>query len=192
MIRSAFLATLLLTPLAGPSASVLVVAALAVPTAILSLDHALPAGACCTTYFPFVLIAAVLLRPIYAAITAIGSVGLSDAMFMGPRYELLETPMDQFAAIASLVSFALILGLVWLFRRVLAQRARPHVSIESTSGIIFSLEKGVAFASLPGARIPVTLGPEEEVAEMMRDFLAQLDVGKRLTHRQSRYGDRHL
>jgi hypothetical protein len=130
-----------------------------------------------------VLLSAVLLRPIYAAATAIGSVGLADALFMGPRYQLLETPMDDFGDIASLVSFALLLGLVWLFRRILAQRSRPQVSSESASGIIFSLEKGVALASLPGARIPVLLGPEEEVAEMMRDFLAQLELGKRLTRR---------
>ena len=185
MVRTAFLATLLVTPLAGPLASILTAAALAVPTAILSLDHAVPAGACCITYFPFVLLSAVLLRPIYAAATAIGSVGLADALFMGPRYQLLETPMDLFGNIASLVSFALLLALVVLFRRILAQPARQQVSVESATGIIFSLERGVALASLPGARIPVLLGPEEEVAEMMRDFLAQLEVGKRLTQRPS-------
>ena len=184
MTRSALMATLLVTPpLAGPFALMISVAALAVPTAILSLDHALPAGACCTTYFPFVLISAVLLRPIYAAITAIGSIGLADALFMGPRYQLLETPMDGFGDIASLVSSAMIIGLVVLFRSILSQRPKQQVSVVSPSGIIFSLEEGVAWANCAGAATPVRLGPEEEVAEMMRDFLAQLELGKRFTQR---------
>ena len=185
MIRAAFLTSWFVTPISGVLAPILGVAALAVPTAILSLNHALPAGACCTTFYPFVILAAVLLRPIFAAATAIGSIGLADALFMGPRYRLFETPMDEFGDIVSLVSFALILGIVWWLRRVIvAQRAKASAQWES--GIIFSLEKGVAFARLPGAHIPIALGPENEVAEMMRDFLAQLELGKRLTRRAKR------
>ena len=183
MIRSARLASLLVTPVAGAFAPILSVAALAVPTAILSLDHSLPAGACCTTYFPFVLLTAILAGPIYASMVAIGSAGLADALFMGPRYQLLESPMDSFGDIASLVSFALIIGCVWLFRKVIAQYTRPKVSAESESGIIFSLEKGVALASWPGTRPPVRMGPEEEVAKMMEDFLAQRELARRLAKR---------
>src|SRR3954467_12420741 len=81
MIQSSFLAkALVLPPLSGPAALILSTAALAVPTAILSLDHALPAGACCTTFFPFVLAAAVLLGPVYASLVALGSAGLADAL----------------------------------------------------------------------------------------------------------------
>ena len=183
MIRTALLASLLVTPVAGPFAPILSVAALAAPTAILSLDHALPAGACCTTYFPFVILTAILAGPIYASIVGIGSVGLADALFMGPRYQLFESPMDSFGDISSLISFALIIGCVWLFRKVIAQHTDRRIKAESESGIIFSLENGVALASWPGAGAPVRMGPEDEVAEMMQDFLAQRELAKRLTKR---------
>jgi hypothetical protein len=181
MIRTASLASLLGTPVAGPFAPIMSVAALAVPTAILSLDHSLPAGACCTTYFPSVLLTAILAGPIYASIVGLGSAGLADALFMGPRYQLFESPMDTFGDISSLVSFALIIGCVWLFREAIAQHTRRKTKAESESGIIFSLENGVALASWPGARAPVRMGPEDEVAEMMQDFLAQRELAKRLT-----------
>jgi|SRR3954447_905385 hypothetical protein len=181
MIRSAFQGIRLVTrPLAAPVAPILTAVALAAPTAILSLDHSLPAGACCTTYVPFVLAAAVLLGPVYASVVAIGSTALADALFMGPRYQLFESPMDRFGDVVSLASFALIIAGVWLFRKILAQDARPHLSRESASGIIFSLEGGVALVSWRGAGPPMRLGPEREVAEMMQDFLAQRELAKKL------------
>jgi len=186
MIRTAILASLLVTPpVGGALAPILSAAALAIPTTILSLDHSLPAGACCTTFFPFVLLTEVLAGPIYASAVGIGSAGLADALFMGPRYHLFESPMDRFGDVASLVSFALIIGCVTLYRRMIVQHARPKVSAESASGIIFSLEKGVALASWPGAGVPMRMGPEEEVAEMMRDFLAQRELAKRLAKRSA-------
>lgn len=170
-------------PFMGPLAPILSLAALAMPTAILSLDHSLPAGACCTTYFPFVLLSAVLIGPIYASFVALGSAFLADALFMGPRYQLFESPMDGLGDIASLVSFALIIGLVFAFRKLFVQLRAQQLSVSSKSGIVFSLEKGVAWASVSRARAPVRLGPQDEVAEMMEDFLAQLELGKRLSQR---------
>jgi len=102
---------------------------------------------------------------------------------MGPRYQLFESPMDSFGDISSLISFALIIGCVWLFRKVIAQQTGRRIKAESESGIIFSLENGVALASWPGAGAPVRMGPEDEVAEMMQDFLAQRELAKRLTKR---------
>ena len=180
MTRIAFLTALLVTPpLAGPFAPILSAAALVIPTTILSLDHALPAGACCTTYFPFVLLSAVLLGPLYASAVAIGSAGLADALFMGPRYHLFDSPMDKFGDTASLISSVLIIGLVYLFRKLLKNRSQSN-DPESKAGIIFSLEKGQAWASWAGATDRVNLGSQEEVATMMQDFLAQLELGKRL------------
>lgn len=174
-------ATLLATPpVAGSLALLTVVGALAAPTAILLLDHSLPAGACCTTYFPFVLLSAVLMGPAYASAVAIGSAGLADALFMGPRYQVLESPMDLFGDTASLISSALIIGLVFLCRR--ARRNLDQAS-SSPSGIIFSLEGGDAWASWHGSAGPVRLGPHEEVESMMQDFLAQLELGRRLMQR---------
>jgi len=146
---------------------------------MLSLDHGLAAAACCATYFPFVLLSAVLLGSTYASGVAIGSAGLADALFMGPRYQLFESPMDRFGDTASLVSSALVIGLILLFRRLLAQRKRSQARGSST-GIIFSLEKGDAWASFSGSDAPMRLGPQAEVEKMMHDFLAQLEVGRRL------------
>ena len=53
--------------------------------------------------------------------------------------------------------------------------------------IIFSSSDGYVWASWPSGG-EVKLGPNEVVATMMRDFLAQDALGKRLTTRYS--GDR--
>src|SRR3954453_13850594 len=181
MIRIGLASVLAMPSIKGSLAALAGLSALAIPTAILSLDHALPAGACCTTYFPFVLISAVLLRPALASAIAVGSTGLADALFMGPRDQLFEYPMDRFGDTASLFSAALIIGGVYLFRRVLAETKRQAST--SPSGIIFSLEKDDALASWNGSGGPVRLGPHEEVERMMQDFLGQLEVGRRLNRR---------
>jgi hypothetical protein len=89
--------------------------------------------------------------------------------------------MDRFGDTASLISAALIIGVVYLFRRVLAESKRQASG--SPSGIIFSLEKGDALASWKGSGGPVRLRPHDEVEKMMQDFLAQLEVGRRLARR---------
>ncbi|HEY7005787.1 MAG TPA: hypothetical protein VH392_04815 [Sphingomicrobium sp.] len=183
MALNSLAAWLIAPPFAGAFAPILGLGAVAVPTAILSLDHALPAGACCTTYFPFVMMSAVLIGPVYASFVGVGSAFLADALFMGPRYQLFEAPMDGFGDIASLVSSALIIALVYAFRKLFAQLKAPQFNGSSKSGIVFSLEKGVAWASVAGSDAPVRLGSQDEVAAMMEDFLAQLEVGKRLNER---------
>lgn len=50
--------------------------------------------------------------------------------------------------------------------------------------LVFSLEDGFVTASWPGANGSVRLGTYEHVREMMRDFLAQSEVGDRLNGRQ--------
>jgi len=171
---------LALRPMVGRFAPLAVLGALAIPTGLLSLDHSLPAGACCTTYFPFVLLAAMFLGTGSASTVAAGSVALADALFMGPRYQLLESPMDLFGDTASLISSALIIGLVWLARRAV-RASRPPESRATPSGIIFSLEKGEALASWEGSGGLVRLGPLDEVEKMMKDFIAQVEFGRRLT-----------
>ena len=51
-------------------------------------------------------------------------------------------------------------------------------------GIIFSLERGQVWASWPGTDSNVVLGGKGVVTEMMRDFLAQVELGERLTARK--------
>jgi len=188
MHRLALLTNLLVAPpLAGRQAALLSLGALAVPTVILSSDHALRAGACCTTFFPFVMLSAILMSPTYASAVALGSVGLADSLFMGPRFEIFESPMDRFGDISSLTSFALIIGLAYLVRMAVVRLLRMRDDPENSSGVIFSLERGQAWASWPGAAT-VRLGPQKEVAEMMQDFLAQIELGERLAARYAQPG----
>ena len=51
--------------------------------------------------------------------------------------------------------------------------------------IIFSFLDGDVWASWPGARASVNLGSHDDVREMMRDFLAQCDLGERLAKREA-------
>jgi hypothetical protein len=51
--------------------------------------------------------------------------------------------------------------------------------------IIFSLRDGYVLASWPGTNASVRLGRHELVAAMMRDFLAQDALGRRLARSQS-------
>ena len=65
---------------------------------------------------------------------------------------------------------------------VLHERIEPDRTESEAGGVIFSLEGGRVWASWPGADSNVVLGTKEEVAEMMRDFLAQVELGERLTN----------
>jgi len=47
-------------------------------------------------------------------------------------------------------------------------------------GVVFSLIDGFVWASWPGTLTTIRLGPCETVTPMMRDFLAQSEVGERL------------
>ena len=98
---------------------------------------------------------------------------------MGPANELLEGPSDVFAVGLFLIVSGVLIGFVELVRRIVAED--DHVEVDrEPSGIIFSLEKGVAWARWRGQGEPVRLGPQAEVAEMMEDFLAQLELAERL------------
>ena len=50
-----------------------------------------------------------------------------------------------------------------------------------TNTVIFSLVDGTVWASWPGKSTSVELGHCDGVTFMMRDFLAQCDLGERLT-----------
>jgi hypothetical protein len=65
-------------------------------------------------------------------------------------------------------------------------RGRP---IGASNGVIFSQERGKAWASWPGEPYYVQLGQQDEVAEMMKDYLAQLELGERLAKARERLED---
>jgi hypothetical protein len=182
----------ILPPIEGRWAFLWLLAGLPVATLIrATLGCPDPGAECCTPFFLFVLLSAVLLGRNAAILATIGSMGASillwklhiignaqvvPAMNMGSPGELVGFALF-------LAYCALIIGAVELIRRRLARFARLPGSTERSSGIIFSLEGGHAWASWPGSPMPVRIGPQHEVAHMMRDFLAQLEVGRRLEGR---------
>lgn len=46
--------------------------------------------------------------------------------------------------------------------------------------VIFSLNNGLVWAHLPNGMAPIPMGDSDTVIYMMRDFLAQCDLGGRL------------
>ena len=59
---------------------------------------------------------------------------------------------------------------------------------EPEQNVIFSSREGFVWASWPQTEAAVKLGRLEAVAAMMRDFLAQEDLGKRLATPCQRLG----
>jgi len=166
-------------PFNGRAAIVVGATAVAIPTAIRFAVDGVVSGIPVTGYVPFVLISAVLLGWLNASMVAVASALIGDALFVGPANELLEGPSDVFTVGLFLIVSGVLIGFVELVRRIVAED--DHVEVDrEPSGIIFSLEKGQAWASWRGQGEPVRLGPQAEVAEMMEDFLAQVEVAKRL------------
>ena len=108
---------------------------------------------------------------------------LSDWMFMGHEHSLFET-CDLFGIGIFMLASALIIASVELPRQV-PKKIVCSAPDKDPAGIVFSLEKGQAWVSWYGEKCPVRLGPQGEVADMMEDFLAQLEVGKRLAGRRT-------
>ena len=71
-------------------------------------------------------------------------------------------------------------GAVILIRSVIAA-IQERGADESLGGIVFSLEKGQVWASWYGQGPPVLLGSQRKVSEMMRDFIAQEELARRLS-----------
>lgn len=167
-------------PLTGRSALLGAIAALAVPSLIrLSVDGII-SGAVYGTYVPFVFLSALLLGWRYATIVAIGAAALADLLFFTPN-QLLDGASALFGSGLFMISSALIIGLVYAAGRATADSAAARQACEDSGGLIFSLEAGQAWASWSGASSPVRLGSQHEVADRMEEFLAQLEVGRRLS-----------
>lgn len=155
-------------------------AAIAFPTLVrAAVDHAV-SGIAFVPYFPCVLLAAIFLGWRHAAIVAVASAAIVDALFIGPPTALLGGPTDIFGVSVFLLASALTIGFVHAARSAIMELNRPRVDDSQFRGIVFSSEAGHAWASWYDRGTPVHLGPQDEVAAMMQDFLAQLDLGKRL------------
>ena len=181
MLGNASVKDWLVTPPARGRAALLCgLLAVIVPTAVRMSVDGLVTGFAVTPYVPFMLLSAILLVWNQAAVVALTSAIIADALFIGPRGQLLEGPSDLIVVGIFAVAASMVIGFVQIVRNVISDmrmRAKPG---NSSGGIVFSLEKGEAWASWYGANTPICLGPEGEVAEMMKDFLAQRELGKRL------------
>lgn len=172
---------LLAQPFAGRVALLWGLIAVMAPTAVRQSVDGVVTGLAITPYLPFVLISAVVLEWRQAALVATASVVVADTLFVGTPGHFLEGPADMLAVSLFAIIAAMFIGFVQLVRGVVAEMRKPARAQQLSSGIIFSLEQGEAWASWYGTGSTVCLGPRDEVAEMMQDFLAQVELGKRLT-----------
>jgi Domain of unknown function (DUF4118) len=163
----------------GMRALLLAIAAVAIPALFREAVDEIAIGITVTPFIPFVLISAVFLGTGYALFVTFASAVVADAFFIGPPRQFLESPNDLFAIGLFLIAAGMIIGLVAAMRKLLNEARRPALPAKR-GGIVFSLEDGKAWANWYGKASPVYLGPSDQVAEMMQDFLAQLELGKRL------------
>ena len=166
------------TPLVtGRMAFLCGVAAVAVPTIVRAAIDGVVTGCEFTPYLPFVLISALALRWWQAGVVALTSAAILGGLFFGPKYEHLTSSCFLSSAAIFLASSALIIGVVALVRRlIVALQTRGAAD----GRIVFSLEGDEVWASWYDQGPSVRLGTEGTVSEMMEDFLAQVELGKRL------------
>jgi hypothetical protein len=130
-----------------------------------------------TPYVPFVLLSAIVLRWWQAAAVAAASAaimgGLLDGSLMHPQSCFLP------AAGMFFVTSAIMIAIAVLVRRLITA-LQNRDGDESAGGIVFSLEKEQVWASWYGQAAPVRLGTRRKVTSMMKDFLAQEELAKRL------------
>jgi hypothetical protein len=169
-------------PMAGRFALLCGIVLLALPTVIRAALDGIVTGCEFTPYLPFVLLSAIVMRPWHASAVALASVGLLGVLFMGSPTEFLPSECFLSSAGIFLASSSIIIGVVVLGRRLVAA-VQAKGADEASDEIVFSLEKEEVWASWYGNETPVRLGPENRVSEMMEDFLAQVELGKRLDRR---------
>jgi hypothetical protein len=80
-----------------------------------------------------------------------------------------------------LASSVAMIGVALLVRRTVTALQRR--GRDPSGGVIFSLEKGEVWASWHGQDLPVRLGSQKRVSEMMKDFLAHSENDSGLPRR---------
>jgi hypothetical protein len=177
LARSWFLAP----PVTGIRAVIYSLGAVALPTIIRASVQGPVSDAALLAYVPFILLAALAVEWQYAAAVALASALLGTYLFIEPRFVFMAGPTDTFSVILFLIGSALIIKLVHDLKGVLVD-VPGSPAARHRGGIVFSAEAGDAWASWQGHSCSVRLGSQEEVAEMMQDFLAQRELGKRLSN----------
>jgi hypothetical protein len=163
--------------LSGRRAFLFVILAVALPTAVRAAINGSVTGCEFTPYLPFVLLTAIIVGWWQAGLVALASVGVLGGLFVRPVHGFLTDDCAVSAAGVFLASSVLIIFVVLAVRRLITIRQRNRAA---AGDVIFSLEEGEVWASWRGAGPPMSLGKQEQVEEMMEDFLAQGELGKRL------------
>lgn len=171
MIRAGFTRWLQGPPVTGWAALAVVVGAVAVPTIVRAAVNGVVTGCEFTPYLPFVLLAAILVGWWRAGIVAIVSVAILGGLVVGPPYAHLDRSCFISGASIFMTASAMILGIMF------AVRQAGRSANEGKGGVLFSLDQGDVWASWYGQGPPVRLGSQRNVAEMMKDFLAQGERG---------------
>ena len=179
MIRASIMRWLQAPPLSGPLSVLCGFYLVALPTGIRWLIDSVVSGCELTAYLPFVLIAALLMKPWHAGAVGFASLGLFGAFIMKEPSQHLASQCFLSSAGIFLASSAAMIGVVNLIRRVFAAMQNRGAD-ESPGGIVFSLERGQVWASWYGQGPPVLLGSQKKVSGMMDDFLRQETFARRL------------
>jgi len=132
-----------------------------------------------TPYLPFVFLSAFLLRWWQAAGVAIASAAIVELLCKCPMAKSFTSHCFLTSAGIFLASSAVMIVAATILRRAI-DALQGRGEDESAGGIIFSLEKGVVWASWYGQGAPIQLGSSRRVSEMMKDFLAQEELARRL------------
>jgi hypothetical protein len=136
-------------------------------------------------YVPSIVLAALFMRSWQAALIALACAAAGDWFFLEQDSRITFSVSDLIGVPVFLASSALIIGVV----RAIRSLVRECFSPEAAPGkVIFSEEKGHAWAHWHGDRPSLPLGPHEEVADMMEDYLAQVELGKRLAGEERESG----
>lgn len=162
--------------LSGGMALLFAAAAVALPTLVRAAVSGEVTGCEFTPFLPFVFLSAILVRWWHAAAVSLSAVGILGGFFGGPL--IYHLTCFLYASTVFLVSSAMMIGIAVLIRRFVA-------GLHDRGGgeVVFSLEAGEVWASWYDDGAPVRLGPKDKVAPTMRNFLAEDEVGKRLTKR---------
>ena len=188
MIRGGLMRGIHALPLSGRLALLCGLAAVLFGTVIRQAINENVTGCEFTPYLPFVLLSAILLRWWQAGIVALVSTATLGLLFMGPPSEFLTSDCFQSSAEIFLGASAAMIVLANFVRRLLRSSHVPGAD-ESAGGIVFSLENGEVWASWYGQEHPVLLGSQPKVTEMMKDFLAQVEIGNWLNRPRGRSGE---
>jgi hypothetical protein len=172
------LTNLLLAPsIKGAPAALCVLLSAGVPSLIRTAVDGFVSGCELTIYLPFVLLAVIFMGWKHAVATVMLSALLAETVVLGSHHSVLSA-CSIYSLSVFLSASAVMIALVHGLRRLIDWRLSRIGSSEGD--IVFSLENGQAWASWYGQTSAVQLGPQHAVAEMMQDFIAQLELGKRL------------